>query len=136
MNKFVSSVLLRRIFGVFVVGLVSRGIINYIYDINVLEEYINIVFIVYSVLIAYFLYDLPIMSLNVFDLKLIRSVIRVYCENYYFSGKFDVKMFSNNINYYKFESEDISQTGPSLVSNQDNSDSRVDSGKELILEKD
>jgi hypothetical protein len=100
-NKILNSVTFKRILVFFVVGLVSRSVVNYVYDINVLKEYTNMIFIICPGFMTYFVYDLPIISLNVLDLKLIRSAIKVYCENYYFSGKFDAEMFISNMNYEK-----------------------------------
>src|SRR2546423_12701142 len=106
-RKFLNSVLFRRILVIFVVGFVSRCIINYVYDVNVFKEYTNVVSIMYYGFMTYFIYDLPKISLNVFDFKLIKSVIRVFCENYYFSGKLDTKMFTSNIDLN--DSKDLSK---------------------------
>jgi hypothetical protein len=54
MILIIKSVTFRRVLVIFVVGLVSRGIVNWVGDINVFKEYTNIISIIYYGLFACF----------------------------------------------------------------------------------
>ena len=66
---------------IFLVGLVSRTVINYAYDLSVFEEYANNISLIYYACMAgfsVFVSDLPGISLKVLDFKGIKSVIKVF----------------------------------------------------------
>lgn len=81
MNKIFNSVALRRVLVIFVFGLVTRVLVNHVYDINVFKEYTNVISLTYYGFMAYFSVficdvSLPKISLNVFNLSIIRDAVR------------------------------------------------------------
>jgi hypothetical protein len=138
-KRFLKSVTFRRILVIFVVGLVSRCLVNYVYDINVFKDYTHMISIVYYGFMACFtglVYEFPSITLNVFDIKLIRGVIKVYCENYFsLDGKDKIlvggDMFSGNIN--TTNGKELSKDG--LVLKQDRNGENIDGLNEKFLEE-
>lgn len=129
MNKIVmivNSNVFRRIMVIFLVGFITRCIINYVYDINVFKEYSTIVSLMYYGFMAGFsgfVYVLPKISLSIFDRKLIGDAIKMFFEGSLFGGKDKMvagdMMFTYNINKSKEFSKET------LVLKQENSDRNV-----------
>lgn len=103
-NSIVNNITFRRILVIFLVGLVSRNIVNNIYDINVFKDYNTLVSLIYYGFMAGFtgfIYELPQISLNVFNLNLIRNAIKMVCENNFMVGNKVLSvdsMFTDNLN--------------------------------------
>jgi hypothetical protein len=88
-NNILKSVTFKRILVIFVVGLVSRLVVNWCFDVNVFKDYSNVTFSIYWGFIVGFLTvidELPHMSFNVFNYKLIKSGVRIYLDNILKSG--------------------------------------------------
>lgn len=93
--RFLNSVLFRRILIIFIVGLVSRGVVNYVFEINVFKDYTNMISLVYYGCMACFsgyITELPKISFNVFDIKLIGNAIKTFSD----SSLFGVKIYSGD----------------------------------------
>jgi hypothetical protein len=84
-----NNVTFRRILVIFLVGLVSRSVVNYVYDINVFKDYTSGISLIYYGFMAGFsgfVYELPKICFNVFDLKLVRCAIKMFCEGNFMVG--------------------------------------------------
>lgn len=87
MRKLLNNFTLKRILLIFFVGLISRIIVNYVYDINVFKEYSDTVSLIYYGFMAGFtgfVYEWPNISLHAFNFNLVKSAIKM------FEGKFMV----------------------------------------------
>lgn len=81
----------RRILIIFVVGFLSRSLVNMVFEINVFKDYMNCISLIYYGLMAVFtsyVYELPCISFNVFNLNFIRSGFKGF-----FGGLFSDKMY-------------------------------------------
>ena len=81
LKSILNSNAFKRMLVIFFVGLVSRSIVNYVYDINVFKEYINVVSLIYYGFLAGFsgfVYEFPKISSNVFNFKLVRNAIKLF----------------------------------------------------------
>ena len=113
-NNILSSVIFKRILIIFVVGLVSRSVVNLVFDINVFKEYTEVISLIYYGFMACFtgfVYELPQISFNVFNFDLVRSAIRsVFKEtSFLFSGKMlcNDYMFIDNMNISKINENSV-----------------------------
>jgi len=73
------------------VGFVSRSLVNMVFEINVFKDYMNFISLVYYGLMAVFssyVYELPYISFNVFNLKSIRGGFKGF-----FGGLVSDKMY-------------------------------------------
>jgi hypothetical protein len=78
-----NNVTFHRILVIFIVGLVSRSVVNYVYDVNVFKDYMESISLTYYAFMAWFtvfVHSLPKISFNVFDIKLVKGVIKLFCE--------------------------------------------------------
>ena len=118
-----NSIVFRRILVIFLVGLVSRVLVNYVLEINVFKEYTNVISLGYYGFMACFsglVYELPRISFNVLDIKLVRSAIRVVCEGGFLSEDKMLsgdKMYTDNM--YTNDNKDLSKDKDGLVCKQD-----------------
>jgi hypothetical protein len=79
-NRMLNSAGFKKVLVIFIVGLVLRGVLNYIYDIEVFKEYSNTILLLYFGFMGCCLgvvYELPIFSFNLFDIKTIVNSIRI-----------------------------------------------------------
>jgi hypothetical protein len=113
-NKFLSSVMFRRIFIIFVVGLVSRLVVNLVFDINVFKDYMSYISLIYYMCMACFVgfvHELPSISFNVFNFKLVKSAIRSIVEDssLIFSSKIlsNDNMFIDNMKMDKMQQNSV-----------------------------
>ena len=86
LSRVLRSVGFRKVLVIFLVGLVLRGVLNYVYDINVVKEYSNLISLTYfgfMVGFSGFVYELPSISFSVSDFKSIRETIKVVVSNYF-----------------------------------------------------
>lgn len=122
-SRFLNGVVFKRILVIFVVGLVSRGVINTVFDTNVFKEYHTCISLMYYVSMACFsgfIHELPVINFNFFNYKILKSVISIFCySNLWGRSKmsFGEDMFINNKNLSG--SKDLSSS--SLVYKQDDS---------------
>jgi DMSO reductase anchor subunit len=108
-NKVLSSVAFRRILVIFFVGLVSRCVVNYVYDINVFKDYTNSLSLIYYAFMALFtgvIYELPKISFNVFDINLIRVLIKKIVEEGLLVG--DKMLLEGKVSSDKVSSDKVS----------------------------
>jgi hypothetical protein len=78
-----NSVVFRRILVIFVVGLLSRSVVNIIFDMNVFREYTNIVSIVYygfMAVLSGFVCELPSINFNSLRLDVIRDAVKSFSK--------------------------------------------------------
>lgn len=122
--RFLSGVVFKRILVIFIVGLVSRGVINTVFDTNVFKDYTTCISLMYYVFMACFsgfIHELPSISFNVLNFKVVKDAIRMFCDSNLL-GKNKISlggdMFSDNNNLSS--SKDLSKT--SLVCKQDESE--------------
>lgn len=83
-SRFLNGVVFKRILVIFVVGLVSRGVINTVFDINVFKEYhtcISLTYYVFMACFSGFIHELPVISLNVFNYKIVKGAINLFCDS-------------------------------------------------------
>jgi hypothetical protein len=131
-NKILNSITFRRILVIFVVGLVSRTLVNLVFDINVFKDYTEFISLTYYVFMACFtgfVQGLPTISLKIFDIKVIISAIKAVCQdNFLVSDKMlsGDKMFSDNMNINKFGEN----RKDNLVLMQNGESSKVTAGRE------
>lgn len=95
-----SNVILHRILVIFAVGLVSRSVVNSMFDINVFKEYTDFISLGYYGLMACFstyVNSLPSINLSVFNLTLVRDSIRSLCESLFSYNKVPMGMSINNV---------------------------------------
>lgn len=90
-NNIFKNVILKRILVIFIVGLVSRSLVNFMLYVNIftLTDCGNDKLFIYWGMITGFLTivsELPGINFNVFNLKLIRNSISLYIENIFKSG--------------------------------------------------
>ena len=79
LKRIINSVIFRKILVIFVMGLVSRFVVNGVFDdVNVLKEYTSYILLVYYSIMACF--ELSIISFNVLDIKLVKDAIKMFCE--------------------------------------------------------
>jgi len=122
-KSFLSGVVFKRILVIFMVGLVSRGLINTAFDTNVFKEYTTSISVMYYVFMACFsgfIHELPVISFNVFNYKIVKSAIRVVCDSSFWAKdkmSLGEDMFTNNRNV--MNSKDLAKN--SLVCRQDES---------------
>lgn len=84
-KSVLGNIVFRRILVIFVIGLVSRILINYVYDVDVFKDFISSTSLIYYVFITCFVSfvkDFNIISFNVFNFKIIRSGVVMVCKNY------------------------------------------------------
>lgn len=100
--KFLRGIVFKRILVIFIVGLVSRGVINTVFDTNVFKEYTTCISLMYYVFMACFsgfIHELPSISFNVLNFKVVKDAISMFCNSDLF-GKNKVSlggdMFSDN----------------------------------------
>lgn len=112
--KFLGSVTFKRIFIIFVVGLASRSVVNWFFDINVFKEYTEVISLVYygfMACFAGFLHEFSNISLNIFKFDLIRSAIRNVVSDISFLFKdkmlYNDRMFIDNLNYSKINDHSV-----------------------------
>jgi hypothetical protein len=82
-KNVLNNIVFRRILVIFIVGLVSRSLVNLVFDINVFKDYTSVVSLIYYGCMACFsgfVSELPSISINVFNIKLIRNAIKMVCE--------------------------------------------------------
>jgi len=80
-----------KIFITFSIGFISRSLVNYAFDINVFEDFTNIVSIIYygcMAAITTFINGLPSITFNIFDFKLIKNAIKECCEKKFFTNNY------------------------------------------------
>ena len=122
MNRIFNSVIFRRILVIFVVGLVSRGIINYVYDVNVFKEYtgyISLIYYGFMVCFTGFVYELPSISFKVLNISVIRSAVRVFLDGN-FLGRDKMGIVGDNSSSKHFvKNHSINTDKDSLVCKQD-----------------
>lgn len=122
-SRFLSGVVFKRILVIFVVGLVSRCIINTVFDTNVFKEYhtgISLMYYVFMACFSGFIHELPVISLNIFNYKIVKSAISLFCEsNSWGRSKMSLgeDMFTSNKSL--IDSKDLSSRN--LVCKQDTS---------------
>src|SRR5438552_13928911 len=92
LKRIINSVIFRKILVIFVMGLVSRFVVNGVFDdVNVLKEYTSYILLVYYSIMACF--ELSIISFNVLDIKLVKDAIKMFCEGGFLNKD---KMLSGN----------------------------------------
>jgi hypothetical protein len=90
-NNILKNVIFKRILVIFIVGLVSRSLINFMLHVNILT-YIDCgndkLFIYWGLIMGFLtiVYELPGINFNVFNFKLIRNGISLYMEDILKSG--------------------------------------------------
>lgn len=98
--NFFNNVIFRKIVMIFVVGLISRSVVNLVFDINVFKDYTNYISLVYYVFMACcseVVYELSTISFNVFNIfniKLVRNAIKMFFEDSFMVGN---KMISGTL---------------------------------------
>ena len=88
MNKIkniFNNIVLGRILVVFIVGLVSRIVIDIIFEINVFVEYNPISLIYYGVMLLFSSVICDLQFINSFNFKLVKEAINMFLENKYSS---------------------------------------------------
>jgi hypothetical protein len=117
-NRMLNSAGFKKVLVIFIVGLVLRGVLNYIYDIEVFKEYSNTILLLYFGFMGCCLgvvYELPIFSFNLFDIKTIVNSIRIVWEG---SNLVDDKMeLGGDVSNKTLGNKDVSKD--SLVVKQD-----------------
>lgn len=84
------NVIFKRILVIFIIGLVSRSVVNYMVSVNVFTYCINDNIYIYWVFITGFFTifnDLPSINFKVFNLKLIRNAMILYIEKFKLGDK-------------------------------------------------
>lgn len=120
-NNIFKSVIFRRILVIFVVGLVSRSVVNWGFDINVFKEYTEAISLIYYGFMACFsgfVQGLPQISFNVFKFNLVKSDIRKVVSD--ISSLFSDKMLSNDRMF--IDNFNIDKIKDNSVYKQDSSD--------------
>jgi len=72
---------------IFVVGLVSRLMVNLVCDTNVYKEYTSIISIAYYGLFACFTLNITQIGFNVFNINFISDAIKSFYDNKLFGDK-------------------------------------------------
>ena len=101
-SEFLRGVVFKRIVIIFVVGLVSRSLVNIVYDINVFKDYTTSISLMYYVFMACFtgfLQEFPNISLNAFKFNIVKSAITTVASDMYYGGKIPNQMFISNEKY-------------------------------------
>jgi hypothetical protein len=83
-NKIWNGVVFRKILIIFIVGLVSRSVVNLVFEVNVFKDYTILISLTYYAFMACFtgfVGELPSISFSVFDITFVRSAIRSFCQN-------------------------------------------------------
>jgi hypothetical protein len=115
-NNILNSSIFRRILVIFMVGLVSRVLVNLVFDI---DGYLGIILLSYYGLITCFIgyiFDMPTIGFNVFNIRLIIYAIKEYFNGEVSSGKMVLGSNTGNDNIgYK-----INDPKDRLFYNQDN----------------
>jgi hypothetical protein len=120
-NNILKSVIFRRILVIFVVGLVSRSLVNLVFDINVFKDYTEAISLIYYGFMACFsgfVQGLPQISFNVFKFNLVKSAIRNVVSD--ISSLFSDKMLSNDRMF--IDNFNIAKINDNSVYKQDSSD--------------
>jgi hypothetical protein len=84
--KMLNSGLFKRILVIFVVGLVSRSIINYAFGVNVFKEcaeFISLSYFGYMISFTVVISELPTITINSLSISSFRSSVRTFYESYY-----------------------------------------------------
>lgn len=83
-KKIIFSNTFKKILLIFIVGFISRILVNYIYDVNVFKEYTTSISLVYYSCMACFVgivNELPKISVNVLDFSIIRKAFQFLVSN-------------------------------------------------------
>lgn len=92
------NIIFKKIIIIFIIGLISRIIINHIYDINVFKEYTNSVSLFYytsMIYLTWFISNLPKVSMDVFNFYIIREAISCILSGNSF---FEITGYSDIVN--------------------------------------
>src|ERR1700723_2005440 len=106
-NRIFNRLNLSKVLVIFMVGFVTRVLINYVYDFNVFVDYLNTISLTYYGMMSIFIvlvnelftyFDLkllPKISLDVFSISSIRKAISVIISNIGNKGKIPISGDSN-----------------------------------------
>jgi hypothetical protein len=122
-----NSITFRKILLIFLMGLVSRVVVNYVYDMNVFKDYTANISLVYYAFIAgfsAFISEMPRISFNVFNFKIVKSAIRMVVGENFFQR--DKMMVGDNVSVDRLDKKDLLKD--SLVSKYD--PSKVTAGRQ------
>jgi len=89
-NRVLNSVVFRRVLVIFVVGLFCRGVVGFVFDIDVFKDFINSISLMYYGFMLCFwgvFCELPSISLEVFSISSIRKAISTILVSRVDNGK-------------------------------------------------
>ena len=112
MNKIFNKPYFNKIIFIFIVGFISRVLVNYIYDVNVFLDYLNVVSLIYYIIMSIFI-CLIHEIIYFFNINIIPSfsIINELCNIIIYIFGFIIRILislNTRIFYYKLEDIKIS----------------------------